>query len=249
MSKNTGKRRKAPMLLAGFMVLAIAAIFLLWVRPSMLKKQEEEAVRETVDVMMQAYMRRDLSETLSYTDLKNHSENAVEFYVEYLEKTSQIDALTAVVLESSTDILEEIVLNLIREYEIEKIEVENGNAVISINLSVPDFSQVAQAVSEEEISDAVYAAVMGLVKVDLLSKMGDIISNPWAALSDIPVEYFDGVFDEYLKSLNMKITAADDKSAIYTLRAYKKSDTWVIEAENFISEIIAETEDVFSGQQ
>ena len=221
-------------------IIVIIAGYMLLVKPT----KENNQVRDTVDAMMQAYMQKDLQNALSYTNLKNYSEEGLaSYYIKYLKETSQIDSFMADVLARNTEVLDDMALNLIREYEIKKITVKKDNAVISIDLTIPDYAQVSQAVDGKAVEGGLNAVLAGIGNIDVLSKITDIFNNPpggtiLGALGDTVNEYIDGGIGNFLVSYNMEISAADDKNISLKIKAYKEDEDWVIVFDEVLKELM-----------
>jgi len=222
--ENGGKKKKLLVL-----VILIFTIIAIVVGYQVVKKQELENLRNTMEATMQAFMEKDLSQALLHTDLKEQADNYGEYvkgyFYDYL-KGDMGGSLMVTIMDYSDkwgDFFD-VTLNVIRAYEIEEIAVENDNATIKMELTVADLSQVKLEGDMSEI-EAVLRSV-----VSANSIFTDILKKPTVGtvLGGVE-EYVASMIDESFALMNHKVIEADDKIVSIMLHAHKEDDAWIIE--------------------
>lgn len=241
------KGKKSPFIIIGIILLIIIAIIICFL--GIKSAIEKRKVRNSTEKMLEAYMQKDFSKVLSYTEYKDSSEDGIVCYIENMRETSKIDNITSAVLSCSANTLENIALNIVRDYKIEKISLQDETATIYMTLTIPDFSAIPNLLSDEETADMLYATISGWGDVELLPKIKDIFDNPELetvadSIKGAFGEYIEGTINEYFVTYNQDIISADSRMIDFVLKAHKEDNEWVIQIDKAISDMQAEIEKI-----
>lgn len=234
------KRKSVFVLFSGLLVLLLAVVgYLCLVKPQLVRKQEKESLKATLEAMMDAYSEKDLSRALSYTDLKAYSEEIGS----YIEASHLLDPATLSLLQLSDnweDNMETFILNVARAYDIKEVVVEGDKAEVRVKVTIPELSEMGE--EEFGMGNMANALASALGDIDWFSQIGDIvgdlsIGSIVKGLGSITGEAAGNTVDEVWSLLINKMVCAEDKKISLELSAHKEGDDWIIDIEDILREM------------
>ena len=242
------KRRFSPIVLLFLLLLLAAALagYQFWLKPLW----QEQQLRDAVETMMQAYEHRDLPTALSCTDLKDYSDHIEDYVLERMKGWGMLGNGMEKLLpesESYSEPIENMILNCIRDWEIEEVRMEKDKGFVSVNLTVPDLENTDEGMGAGYMVADTFANA--LAEVDISSKIGSVLEDPslqniWDALTGVAGEGKDGIIEgavnSALNSMNATMTEADSTSVSLEIPAHWDGETWVIELDGLISRSVWE---------